>query len=335
MRAVPFRREMIADLVELGFNNTVVLAVMAAVPRHRFVERFWATPPGKPWTPENVREFRVTDDTDDETLSFIYRADTALMTRGPLDRPGATSSVSAPIIVALMAAELDLRPGAHVLELGAGSGYHAAVMAALVGDPGLVTTVDIDPTVISETVDRFERLGLSAIDVRCGDGDLGAADRAPFDRIVATVGCGDLSPAWVEQLAPGGAILVPLEHGHLHPRGRCPPRSWSDWPLCGSFQLHTNPRPARPSPTPATGGHHRVPRHATDTDRPARRLGPHRSVSAMANTWNLGFCHLRRPPRSPRHCRSGARREQLTRRATKYRTGHRRRHRHRPERSIP
>jgi protein-L-isoaspartate(D-aspartate) O-methyltransferase len=117
-----------------------------------------------------------------------------------------------------MLAELDLRPGLRVLEIGAGSGYHAALMAEMVGRSELITTLDIDETLITETVDRLERLGYGAMTVRCVDGALGAPDQAPFDRIVATVGCSDLSSAWIEQLAPGGRMLVPLEHGHLHPR---------------------------------------------------------------------------------------------------------------------
>jgi len=217
-RAVPFRRDMVAGLAKLGVRDTVVLDVMAAVPRHWFVDRFWATAPGMPWTPEQVREFRVDDESDDETLALIYGVDTALMTRGRVDRARATSTLSAPIIVALMLAELDLRPGLRVLEIGTGSGYHAALMAALVGDPALVTTIDIDQTVISETLTRLDRLGYGAMSVRCGDGAAGVAVGAPFDRIVATVGCVDLSPHWVEQLAGPGQMLVPLEHGYVHPR---------------------------------------------------------------------------------------------------------------------
>jgi protein-L-isoaspartate(D-aspartate) O-methyltransferase len=117
-----------------------------------------------------------------------------------------------------MLVELDLRPGLRVLEIGTGSGYHAALMAGLVGDPRLVTTVDIDDTLITETVSRLEQLGYGTMTVLCADGAHGVAERAPFDRIVATVGCADLSPAWIEQLTPDGQMLVPLEHGALHPR---------------------------------------------------------------------------------------------------------------------
>jgi len=217
-RAVPFRLGMVKALRSMGVTDRVVLDAMASIPRHRYVDRFWAAPTGMPWTPEHVREFVVDDDAADETLRVVYEPSTALATRGPVDVPQATSSLSAPIIVALMLAELHLRPGLRVLEIGAGSGYHAVLMATLVEDPALVTTLDIDQSVITDTAHRLHRLGFDALTVRCMDGASGAPDRAPFDRVVATVGCADISPAWTEQLAPGGEILVPLEHGQLHPR---------------------------------------------------------------------------------------------------------------------
>jgi protein-L-isoaspartate(D-aspartate) O-methyltransferase len=209
---------MVEALRSMGVTDPVVLTAMASIPRHRYVDRFWAAPTGRPWTPEHVREFVVDGDVADETLRVIYEPSTALATRGPVDVPHATSSLSAPIIVALMLAELHLRPGLRILEIGTGSGYHAALMATLVGDPALVTTLDIDQSVITDTIHRMHQLGFHAMTVRCIDGALGAPDRAPFDRVVATVGCADLSSAWTDQLAPGGEMLVPLEHGLLHPR---------------------------------------------------------------------------------------------------------------------
>jgi len=217
-RAVPFRLGMVESLESMGVTDRVVLQAMASIPRHRYVDRFWAAPTGMPWAPEHVREFVIDGDVADETLRVIYEPSTALATRGPVDVPHATSSISAPIIVALMLAELHLRPGLRILEIGTGSGYFAALMATLLGDPGLVTTLDIDQSVITDTAHRLHHLGFGAMTVRCIDGALGAPDRAPFDRVVATVGCADLSPAWTDQLAPGGEMLVPLEHGLLHPR---------------------------------------------------------------------------------------------------------------------
>jgi protein-L-isoaspartate(D-aspartate) O-methyltransferase len=284
-RAVAFRRRMVDTLVDLGVTDDAVLEAMAVVPRHRFVHRFWAVSPGRPWSPPHVREFTVGDNADDETLAVIYEATTALATRGPVDRPAATSSVSAPIIVASMLAELDLRPGARILEIGTGSGYHAALMAMLVGDPAAVTTVDIDQSLLVDTIGRLERLGYKTMTVRCADGALGAADRAPFDRIVATLGCADLSPAWMAQLATDGQLQVPLEHGHLHPRVRVR----IDGGARGRFTGHSGfvriqgrqeAEPLWPEePSPPLGPSEPLPKGLVtalgpaDPDRPTRTLG--------------------------------------------------------------
>jgi protein-L-isoaspartate(D-aspartate) O-methyltransferase len=234
-RAVPFRRAMVGVLADLGITDEAVLQVMAGVPRHRFVDRFWAVPPGRPPATDEVRCFTVDEDADDETLALIYESTTALVTRGPVVGQAATSSLSAPVIVALMLVELGLGPGLRVLEIGTGSGYHAALMATLVGEAAGVTTVDIDDTLIAETGDRLDRLGYGAMTVRGADGTEGAADRAPFDRIVATVGCADLAPAWIAQLAPGGVLLLPLAHGELHPRVRIEAGD----PIVGRFTGHS------------------------------------------------------------------------------------------------
>ena len=80
---------MVDTLVELGVTDPLVLKAMAEVPRHRFVERFWAAPSGMPWSVPHVREFTVGDDADDETLEVIYEATSALAVNGPVDRPAA------------------------------------------------------------------------------------------------------------------------------------------------------------------------------------------------------------------------------------------------------
>jgi protein-L-isoaspartate(D-aspartate) O-methyltransferase len=119
--------------------------------------------------------------------------------------------------MAHMLAELDLRDGMRVLEIGAGTGYNAALLAELLGGQDRVVTVDIDGSVVAQTRRLLEAAGYGGIQVLERDGALGAPEDAPFDRVVATVGCTDVAPAWLEQLAPGGFALVPLEHGGLHP----------------------------------------------------------------------------------------------------------------------
>ena len=245
---------LIAVLRERGAGEDV-LAAIAAVPRERFVDRFWAAPPGAPpRDPDAIREWVV--GRDDGALDLVYEPDLALITAGSAERRTATSSVSAPALVALMLAEADLAPGRRVLEIGAGSGWHAALMAELVGDPALVTTVDIDADLVEATRRRLDALDLGALTVVCADGDGGHAANRPFDRIVVTVGCADLAPAWVDQLAPGGTILVPLVHGVAHPRVRVavPAGSRAEGRFVGpSGFVAVQGEQAGASPWPATG----------------------------------------------------------------------------------
>jgi protein-L-isoaspartate(D-aspartate) O-methyltransferase len=122
----------------------------------------------------------------------------------------AVSSASAPGVVAAMLEQLDVRPGQRVLEIGAGTGYNAALLARLVGSAGQVTTVDIDEKVVRGARECLVAAGCAGVSVVWGDGEFGYADHAPYDRIVITGGAWDLPPAWSDQLVPGGRLVVPL-----------------------------------------------------------------------------------------------------------------------------
>ena len=179
-----------------------------AVPRHWFVERFWV----------GGREFACGVEGEDgwvEALGVVY-SDEALITRRD-DEGNPTSSASQPSVVAMMLEALDLEPGMRVLEIGSGTGYNAALMAEMVGDARLVTTIDIDADVVAQTGRLLGRAGYGGVNLVRGDGALGHAASGPFDRIVATVGCSDVAWAWADQLGPDGVLLLPLEHGGSHP----------------------------------------------------------------------------------------------------------------------
>lgn len=121
-----------------------------------------------------------------------------------------TSSASQPSMMAIMLEQLDLRPGHRVLEIGAGTGYNAALMARLVGPAGRVVAVDIDAGLVDGAARHLAEAGVAGVTLHCGDGALGHPAAAPYDRIVLTVGSGDVRPEWVAQLAPGGRLLLPL-----------------------------------------------------------------------------------------------------------------------------
>jgi protein-L-isoaspartate(D-aspartate) O-methyltransferase len=113
--------------------------------------------------------------------------------------------------MAIMLEQLDLRPGHRVLEIGAGTGYNAALLARIVGQGGRVVAVDIDGDLVRGAARHLLDAGVTGVELVCGDGALGHPPGAPYDRIVLTVGSGDIRPEWIAQLAPGGRLLLPLQ----------------------------------------------------------------------------------------------------------------------------
>jgi protein-L-isoaspartate(D-aspartate) O-methyltransferase len=111
---------------------------------------------------------------------------------------------------------LDLRPGMRVLEIGAGTGYNAALVTTITGAP--VVSVDAGASTAQGAAESIHRLGLGhQVSVVHGDGYLGELSGAPFDRVIVTCGVAGLSPHWLDQLAPGGVIIAPVAHGGVHP----------------------------------------------------------------------------------------------------------------------
>jgi protein-L-isoaspartate(D-aspartate) O-methyltransferase len=161
-----------------------VEAALRSVPRHPFV-------PGVP-------------------LEAAYAADDAVITKR--DATGAAlSSASAPGVVAAMLEQLDVRPGMRILEIGAGTGYNAALLATLTGPAGHVVTLDIDPDVADGARDALAAVGFGQVEVLAGDGAHGHAPSGPYDRIIVTAEARDLPPAWWQQLTAAGRLVVPLQ----------------------------------------------------------------------------------------------------------------------------
>jgi protein-L-isoaspartate(D-aspartate) O-methyltransferase len=140
-------------------------------------------------------------------LDTVYR-DTNIPTR--LEGGDVVSSSSQPTIMAIMLSQLALRPGDKVLEVGAGTGYNAALLAEVVGDRGQVTAIDLDQENVERSRSALAAAGYSRVRVERADGIAGFAESAPYDRIIATVGMGDVPPAWLAQLKPGGRMVLPL-----------------------------------------------------------------------------------------------------------------------------
>lgn len=120
---------------------------------------------------------------------------------------GHGQTISQPFIVALMTELLDIGPADRVLELGTGSGYQTAVLAALGAS---VYSLEIIPQLADEAAKRLDRLGLKNVHLRTAQGWDGWPSEAPFDAIVVTAAAGRVPPALIRQLKPGGRLIVPI-----------------------------------------------------------------------------------------------------------------------------
>jgi protein-L-isoaspartate(D-aspartate) O-methyltransferase len=141
-------------------------------------------------------------------LADAYRDDAIITHRAPGGLP--SSSSSQPSIMAIMIEQAGLRPGDRILEIGAGTGYNAAVLREVVGAGGRVVTVDIQPEVAREADAHLRAAGYADVTVTAADGGFGHAARAPYDCIMLTASASDISPHWREQLREEGVLVLPL-----------------------------------------------------------------------------------------------------------------------------
>ncbi|MGY0231404.1 methyltransferase, FxLD system [Longispora urticae] len=126
----------------------------------------------------------------------------------------ADSSLSDPNLVAGMDEDLEIQPGDNVLEVGTATGFQAAVAQALTGPTGRVITIEYDAELADGARTNLASAGYPQVTVVTGDGALGHAEAAPYQRMIITAGAWDISEAWWDQLAAGGRIVVPLRlHG--------------------------------------------------------------------------------------------------------------------------
>ncbi|MDP2433374.1 MAG: protein-L-isoaspartate(D-aspartate) O-methyltransferase [Pseudomonadota bacterium] len=120
---------------------------------------------------------------------------------------GHEQTISQPYIVALMTDLLDLEPDDIVLEVGTGSGYQAALLAKLVKQ---VYSLEIVAALAETARERLHRLGYGNVEVHQDDGHAGWPEHAPFDAVIVTAAAPDIPPALIEQLKPGGRLLIPV-----------------------------------------------------------------------------------------------------------------------------
>ena len=184
---------------------------LAEIPRELFIpEVIWVDD-------DRVGGYVAVSQSDDPGRWWeLVAADEAVVTQVDDGRtaPGSvgrspSSSCSEPSVVAAMLRALDVRAGHAVLEIGAGTGWNAALLSARVGEQGRVVTVEIDADVADAAHSTLVRAGYP-VSVITGDGAVGYPPGAPYDRVLSTAAvCRDVPRAWVEQTRPGGLIVMP------------------------------------------------------------------------------------------------------------------------------
>jgi protein-L-isoaspartate(D-aspartate) O-methyltransferase len=174
-------------------------AAFASVPREAFVPDGFRRRDGSRVRP-----------VDPEFLPAVY-SDDVLVTK--MDGRTPTSSSSQPSLMAVMIEALEVAPGVRILEVGAGTGYNAALLASLGAS---VTSIDVQEDVAVRARTALARAGIAGVRVECADGYLGLPGER-FDRVIVTVGITGVSPHWLEQLSAGGFVLAPVVHAGTHP----------------------------------------------------------------------------------------------------------------------
>ena len=178
------RERLVAQVLQTsGIRDERITAALSDVPRHLFLPHL---PPADAYL------------------------DDAIVTKRDADGQPISSS-SQPAIMAIMLDQLTLAPGHRVLEIGAGTGYNAALMRHIVGPSGTVISVDIEAELADRAREHLASAGYPDVTVVAADGADGYPPGAPYDRVIATVGVSDLAPAWLHQAGPGARIVVPLD----------------------------------------------------------------------------------------------------------------------------
>jgi protein-L-isoaspartate(D-aspartate) O-methyltransferase len=127
---------------------------------------------------------------------------------------GQGQTISAPHMVAIMCDILDLQKGMNVLEVGGGSGYHAAVMAEIIGPEGHVYSVERVPELVSRAREALKRAGILNVTVVEGDGSNGLPEHAPYDRISVAATAPAVPEPLKDQLKVGGKLVIPVGVGY-------------------------------------------------------------------------------------------------------------------------
>ena len=138
-----------------------------------------------------------------ENLSYYAYSDTPL-------EIGYGQTISAPHMVAIMCEDLDLKVGQNILEIGSGSGYHAAIISKIIGKEGHVFSIERISVLANFAKKNLIETGITNVDIIIGDGSIGFQEKAPYDRIYVTCAAPRIPSLLIEQLKDPGKLMVPI-----------------------------------------------------------------------------------------------------------------------------
>jgi len=153
------------------------------------VEKAFLEVPREVFIPENLSEYAYVDT--------------------PLEI-GNGQTISAPHMIAIMCEGLYLKKGQKILEIGAGSGYHAAIVSKIIGNKGHIYTIERHKSLADNAKESLKKANIKNVTVEVGDGSCGLSEFKPYDRIYVTCAAPDVPPPLIDQLKDGGKLMLPV-----------------------------------------------------------------------------------------------------------------------------
>jgi protein-L-isoaspartate(D-aspartate) O-methyltransferase len=205
--SLSYRRRLVDVMRQQGTYLTPALqAAFLAIPRHSFLDHYYQQGEGFSWE-------RIDAPPQDAALKAwqvwyeaIYQDEALVVQIDQRGRP--LSSSSTPSVMAQMLESLEVSAGQTVLEIGTGTGYHAALLAHIVGVTDLVTTIEVNSTLASRAQQRLDEVLGKGIHVIIGDGLTWAGNARAFDRIIATGSFAHIPKTWIQALAVDGILVM-------------------------------------------------------------------------------------------------------------------------------
>lgn len=204
---LPYRQRLVEEIARQETRLSPALReAFLAIPRHAFLDHYYQQGDGYSWERIDAPSPDATPGMWQTWYEAIYQDEALVVQIDDRGRP--LSSSSTPSLMARMLETLEVSVGQRVLEIGTGTGYHAALLAHLVSDTQLITTIEVDPTLASSARQRLDEVVGPGVKVHATDGLTWISKAEAFDRIIATGSLARIPEIWIRMLAVGGILVM-------------------------------------------------------------------------------------------------------------------------------